>query len=31
MPNGGAANGTNQTPASFWNEIIDVALQPIVV
>jgi HK97 family phage major capsid protein len=25
---GGAANGTNQTAASFWNEIIDVGLQP---
>jgi HK97 family phage major capsid protein len=25
---GGAANGTNQTATTFWNEIIDVALQP---
>jgi HK97 family phage major capsid protein len=25
---GAAANGTSQTAATFWNEIIDVALQP---
>jgi HK97 family phage major capsid protein len=25
---GGGANGTTQTAATFWNEIIDVALQP---
>jgi HK97 family phage major capsid protein len=25
---GGAANGTAQTAGTFWNEIIDVALQP---
>jgi HK97 family phage major capsid protein len=25
---GGAANGTTQTAATFWNELVDVALQP---
>jgi HK97 family phage major capsid protein len=25
---GGGANGTTQTAASFWNEVIDVCLQP---